>query len=195
MSIPKVKNAVLKNLLIFGEKYLPQSVRLLWNAIWQNAVWTCSILTRGFPNHLLLYPSLTSFHKCKKSFGGAAYWEDPSLEVKLRLAKSNSQRFSPMMRALHHLRRRSTSSERRSGNRPALRPLTPPRRRHGTPAISRKPGQRGGGGGSEEAGWAAQAAGSEQQGSYLRRIHAEQPIKVLHATILHHFSSKRHRGK
>ena len=104
-----------------------------------------SSLTRGFPNHLLLYPSLTSFHKCKKSFGGAAYWEDPSLEVKLRLAKSNSQRFSPMMRALHHLRRRSTSSERRSGNRPALRPLTPPRRRHGTPAISRKPGQRGGG--------------------------------------------------
>ena len=29
MSIPKVKIAVLKNLLIFGEKYLPQSVRLL----------------------------------------------------------------------------------------------------------------------------------------------------------------------
>ena len=29
ISIPKVKNAVLKNLLIFGEKYLPQSVRLL----------------------------------------------------------------------------------------------------------------------------------------------------------------------
>ena len=29
MSIPKVEIAVLKNLLIFGEKYLPQSVRLL----------------------------------------------------------------------------------------------------------------------------------------------------------------------
>ena len=29
MSIPKVKIAVLKNLLIFGKKYLPQSVRLL----------------------------------------------------------------------------------------------------------------------------------------------------------------------
>ena len=29
MSIPKVKIAVLKNLLIFDEKYLPQSVRLL----------------------------------------------------------------------------------------------------------------------------------------------------------------------
>ena len=29
ISIPKVKIAVLKNLLIFGEKYLPQSVRLL----------------------------------------------------------------------------------------------------------------------------------------------------------------------
>ena len=29
MSHPKVKIAVLKNLLIFGEKYLPQSVRLL----------------------------------------------------------------------------------------------------------------------------------------------------------------------
>jgi len=29
MSIPKVKIAVLKNLLIFGEKYLPQSIRLL----------------------------------------------------------------------------------------------------------------------------------------------------------------------
>ena len=29
MSIPKVKIAVLKNLLIFGEKYRPQSVRLL----------------------------------------------------------------------------------------------------------------------------------------------------------------------
>jgi len=29
MSVPKVKIAVLKNLLIFGEKYLPQSVRLL----------------------------------------------------------------------------------------------------------------------------------------------------------------------
>ena len=29
MSIPKVKIAVLKNLLIFGEKYLPQSLRLL----------------------------------------------------------------------------------------------------------------------------------------------------------------------
>ena len=29
MSIPKVKIAVLKNLLIFGEKYLPQSVHLL----------------------------------------------------------------------------------------------------------------------------------------------------------------------
>ena len=29
MSIPKVKISVLKNLLIFGEKYLPQSVRLL----------------------------------------------------------------------------------------------------------------------------------------------------------------------
>ena len=29
MSISKVKIAVLKNLLIFGEKYLPQSVRLL----------------------------------------------------------------------------------------------------------------------------------------------------------------------
>ena len=29
MSILKVKTAVLKNLLIFGEKYLPQSVRLL----------------------------------------------------------------------------------------------------------------------------------------------------------------------
>ena len=29
MSIPKVKIDVLKNLLIFGEKYLPQSVRLL----------------------------------------------------------------------------------------------------------------------------------------------------------------------
>ena len=29
MSIPKVKIAVLKNLLIFGEKYLPQSGRLL----------------------------------------------------------------------------------------------------------------------------------------------------------------------
>ena len=29
MSIPKVKIAVLKNLLIFGEKYLPQNVRLL----------------------------------------------------------------------------------------------------------------------------------------------------------------------
>ena len=29
MSIPKVKIAVLKNLLIFGEKSLPQSVRLL----------------------------------------------------------------------------------------------------------------------------------------------------------------------
>jgi len=31
-------------MLIFGEKYLPQSIRLLeggggWNAIWQNAVW------------------------------------------------------------------------------------------------------------------------------------------------------------
>ena len=29
MSIPKVKIAVLKNLLIFGEKYLPQSASLL----------------------------------------------------------------------------------------------------------------------------------------------------------------------
>jgi len=29
MSISKVKIAVLENLLIFGEKYLPQSVRLL----------------------------------------------------------------------------------------------------------------------------------------------------------------------
>ena len=29
MSIPKVKITVLKNLLIFGEKYLPQSVNLL----------------------------------------------------------------------------------------------------------------------------------------------------------------------
>ena len=29
ISIPKVKMAVLKNLLIFGEKYLSQSVRLL----------------------------------------------------------------------------------------------------------------------------------------------------------------------
>ena len=29
MSIPKVKIAVLKNMLIFDEKYLPQSVRLL----------------------------------------------------------------------------------------------------------------------------------------------------------------------
>ena len=29
ISIPEVKIAVLKNLLIFGEKYLPQSVRLL----------------------------------------------------------------------------------------------------------------------------------------------------------------------
>ena len=29
ISIPKVKIAVLKNLPIFGEKYLPQSVRLL----------------------------------------------------------------------------------------------------------------------------------------------------------------------
>ena len=29
MSIPEVKITVLKNLLIFGEKYLPQSVRLL----------------------------------------------------------------------------------------------------------------------------------------------------------------------
>ena len=29
MSVPKVKIAVLKNLMIFGEKYLPQSVRLL----------------------------------------------------------------------------------------------------------------------------------------------------------------------
>ena len=29
ISIPKVKNAVFKNLLIFSEKYLPQSVRLL----------------------------------------------------------------------------------------------------------------------------------------------------------------------
>ena len=28
MSISKVKIAVLKNLLIFGEKYLPQSIRL-----------------------------------------------------------------------------------------------------------------------------------------------------------------------
>ena len=55
MSNPKVKIAALKNLLIFDEKYLPQSVRLLegeggWNAIWQNAVWTCIILTRGFPS-------------------------------------------------------------------------------------------------------------------------------------------------
>ena len=29
ISIPEVKIAVVKNLLIFGEKYLPQSVRLL----------------------------------------------------------------------------------------------------------------------------------------------------------------------
>ena len=58
MSIPKVEIAVLKNLLIFGEKYLPQGIRLLErgggggggeNAIWPNSVWTCSILTRCFP--------------------------------------------------------------------------------------------------------------------------------------------------
>ena len=29
ISIPKVKNAVLKDLVIFGQEYLPQSIRLL----------------------------------------------------------------------------------------------------------------------------------------------------------------------
>ena len=58
ISIPKVKVAVLKNLLIFGEKYLSQSVRLLEGGLGVERLFgqipfECAVSLLGsFPRHV-----------------------------------------------------------------------------------------------------------------------------------------------